>query len=62
MFLPDCIRIKGNIKIVVCVGIEGLVEYHKITPKDKILLVLYQMVREKVKKLLYNLKKGGVYE
>ena len=56
MIFPDCIGIKSNIEIVVCVGIKGLVEYHKNHPKDKILRILYQIMREKVNKLFYNLK------
>lgn len=54
MIFPNSIGVKGNVKIVVCTGIKGLMEYHEITPKDKILLVLYQKVREKVNKLPYN--------
>lgn len=40
MIFPDCIGIKSNVKIIVCVGIKGLMKYHKNHLKDKILLIL----------------------
>lgn len=61
MIFPDCIGIKSNVKIIVCVGIKGLMKYHKNHLKDKILLILYQIMRDNVNKLLYNLKYGGAY-